>query len=171
MPTAETAAGNRGPQGRHLRRMGPGELVNKDAGADGQVGHRDGERTGGRRLGLGRGGLASGRGRRTAAAAADLHGNPGRGPEEGPQSAEADAALPCERVAERAAGDGAKRWPQDGRGRRQGRAGGWGEGRAGRLAPARRDRVEPQARQAGVYPQGERKAAWAWDSDGGGIVP
>ena len=64
--------------------------------------------------------LAAGRGRRTAAAAADLHGEQGRGPEEGPQSAETDAPFPGERAVERAAGDGGQCWPQDGRGRRAG---------------------------------------------------
>src|SRR5664280_3332047 len=43
-----------------------------------------------RHPGLGRRGVACGRGRRTATAATDFHGDTGRGLEEGPQSAEAD---------------------------------------------------------------------------------
>ena len=44
----------------------------------------------------------------------------GRGPEEGPQPAEADAPVSRQRSYERAAGDRAQRWPQDG-GRRRDR--------------------------------------------------
>src|SRR5664280_550697 len=47
----------------------------------------------------------------------DFHGDTGRGLEEGPQSAEADAPLPRERSGECPAGHGDQRWPQDGRGR------------------------------------------------------
>src|SRR5262249_26003223 len=88
----------------------------------------------------------------------------GRGPEEGPQSAEADAPLPRERSTERAAGEGDQRWPQDGGGRRASRARGVGEGRVGHLASARRARVASQARQAGVHSEGERKTTRTRDS-------
>jgi hypothetical protein len=117
----------------------PGEPVDDpksaSAGTEGQVGHhdrdpdRDGrccarrrdrrgqrERTGGRgpRLVVDR--LATGRERRTAFAAAHLHGVAERGPEEGPELAEVDAAIPLKRSAERAAGRGDQRRAQDGGG-------------------------------------------------------
>jgi hypothetical protein len=135
--------------------------MHADAGTEGQVGHRHGERTRGRGPGLGGRRLAPGRGRRTAATATDLHGEQGGGPEEGPQSAEADAPLPRQRVVERAAGNGGQRWPQDGRGRRTHRARGLGEGRHGRLDPAGCGRVEAPAGQAGVHPEGRRETARA----------
>src|SRR5258708_23254130 len=97
-------------------------------GTEGQVGRcdeardgrgrrrrRGGERTRGRSSGLGRCGLAAGRGGRTTSSAADLRGIAGRGPEEGPQLAEADAPLPGQRAAERAPGDGAERRSENGR--------------------------------------------------------
>ena len=82
-----------------------------DAGTEGQVGHHDAwtrprsrpatavvNGPEGEPAGLGRRGLAPGRGGRTAAAAADLRGIAGGGPEEGPQSAEVDAPLPQQRA-------------------------------------------------------------------------
>ena len=59
--------------------------------------------------------------RRTAVAAADLHGVEGGGPQKGPQSAEVDAPFAREHAVERAAGDRAQRRSSDGgRGRRGG---------------------------------------------------
>src|SRR5690349_18649806 len=102
-----------------------------DTGTEGQVGRygcagrdrgraraRRGERTRGRATRLGRAGLAAGRGRRTASAAAYLRGIEGGGSEEGPQFAEVDAPLARQRDVECAAGDGAQRRSADGRGRR-----------------------------------------------------
>src|SRR6266498_4829660 len=113
-------------------------------GTEGQVGRDDdagcdqghwrawrGERTRGRHLWLGRRGLASGRGGRTAAAAADLRGVEGRGPEEGPQLAEVAASLARQRTVQCAAGDGAQRRSSDGGCRRQGGGGLPVEGRVG----------------------------------------
>ena len=60
----------------------------------------------------------AGRGRRTASAAADLHGVAGGGPDEGPEPAEVNAPVPRQRAVQRAAGDGGQRWPQDGGHRR-----------------------------------------------------
>ena len=105
------------------------------------------------------------RGRRTAAAAADLHGEQGRGPEEGPQSAEADAPFPGERPAERAAGDGGQRWPQDGRGRRAASCWrGWEKVEMAAWLQRGACRVEAPARQAGVHPEGRRETARARNS-------
>src|SRR5215471_7986033 len=155
-----------GPE-RALTRSGEPvtETMGKDTGTDGQVGRHDGgERTRGRSFWLGCRELARSRGERTAAAAADLHGIAGGGPEKGPQPAEADAPVPLRRSGERAAGHGGQRWPQDGRGRRAGRAGRLGESRHGCLAAARRGRVEALACQAGVHPESGRETARPGDS-------
>jgi hypothetical protein len=81
----------------------------------------------------------------------------GGGHETGPQPAEIDAAFPRERSAECAAGHVAQRWPQDGRGRRHGRAREVGKGRDGRLAAVRQRRVVDPTGQAGVHSEGQRK--------------
>ena len=61
------------------------------------------------------------RGGGTAATAADLQGGAGAGLAQGQESAEADAAEPVEHAGQRAAGDAAQRWAQDGGDRRGGR--------------------------------------------------
>jgi hypothetical protein len=81
-----------------------------EAGTDGQVGRhcglgRGGERTWERCPQLKRRALARGCGRRTAAAAADPHGDAGGEPQTGPQSAEIDASVPVQHAGERAPGD------------------------------------------------------------------
>src|SRR6266571_9535241 len=163
------------------------DSMTDDTGTEGQVGHRDdtcgrggtgrdgrcrcGERTGGRphRLAVGR--LAAGRGRRTASAAAHLHGIAGRRPGQGQESAEVDAPLPRQHAGERAAGYGAKRWARDGGHRREDGAVAPVQGRAGRLDAAPIRTVEAQARQTCVYTEGQCEIAPARNSDGGGIVP
>ena len=83
----------------------------------------------------------------------------------GPQSAKADAPVTSQRSRERAAGDRAQRWPQDGRRRRDG----CGDcARQDRCWPTRcstaRRLLGAQARQAGVHPEGQRETAPARDS-------
>lgn len=146
-----------------------------DAGTEGQVGRhvdadghrgygrgsaaRRGERTRGRGPGLAVDRLAVGGGRRTATAAAHLHGIAGGGPQAGPQPAEVDAALPRQRTAQRAAGRAAQRRAWDGGHRRQDRAAGTAEGRTGRLGAAGCEVVDAQARPARVYPEGRAQQA------------
>src|SRR2546430_11334727 len=99
--------------------------LNDDApnstGTEGQVGHRDGERTGGREPRLGRDRVARARGTGTAATVQDLQGVEGRGPGCGQESAEDDAAELVEHAGQRAAGDAAQRWSWDRWGGRAGR--------------------------------------------------
>ena len=157
------------------------------AGTEGQVGHHDdhtaggarrpqsgrrgGERTGGRghRLAVDR--LAAGRGRRRALAATHLHGDTGRGPQEGPQFAEADAPVPRERVGERAPGRGGQRRPFDGGRRREDRTAGLPEGRSGRLGAAPVGPMDARARQTGVHTEGQWETAPARDSGDPGQSP
>ena len=106
--------------------------------------------------------LAHGRGRRTAAAAEDLQGVAGRGPEAGPQSAEADAAEPVEHADQRAAGDASAMLAAA-------TAGIDGRGRVDLPRPGRRWRwtfttsaaVAGPTGQAGVHPEEQRKTASA----------
>src|SRR5512144_2127177 len=78
---------------------------------------RHGDRTRGRTPGLAVDRLADGRGRSTASEAKNLHRDPGRRPQAGPQSAETDAPIPRQHARERAAGDGDQRWPHESRSR------------------------------------------------------
>lgn len=55
-------------------------------------------------------------GQRTAATAEDLHGSSGRGPGQGQELAEVDAAELVEHAGERAGGDAAQCWVHDGGG-------------------------------------------------------
>src|SRR6266540_788154 len=136
------------------------DSMTDNTGTEGQVGHRDdtcgrggtghdgrcrcGERTGGRPYRLAVDRLAAGRGRRTASAAAHLHGIAGRRPGQGQESAEVAAPLPRQHAGQRAAGHGAKRWSRDGGGRREGCAGAAVQGRAGRLDAAPRHPLETE---------------------------
>ena len=96
---------------------------------------------------------------RTAVAAADLHGDEGGGPQEGPQPAEVDAAIAREHAVERAARDGAQRRASDGgRGRRGGAHPG-GQDKVGRQGAALRRAVQGSAGQAGVHPQAREPKA------------
>jgi hypothetical protein len=122
-----------------------------------------GERTRGRTSRLGRHPVAPRRGGRTAAAATDLRGVAGGGPQAGPQPAEVIAALPRQRAGRGAAGDGAQRWPQDGRGGRHGGGLTGAEGRVGRLAPAPDAIVVTPPGQAGVCAQEQRAPSSARD--------
>src|SRR5664279_3732791 len=97
-----------------------GEPLNTDADqafrTEGQVGYRDGERTGGRTR-LGRHQLACARGQRTGAAAEDLQGDAGAGRGQGPVFAEDDAAILVEHAGQCAASDAAQRWASNPRSR------------------------------------------------------
>jgi hypothetical protein len=169
----DTGPGARTRKGADVGRVGLRRSVTKDTGTEGQVGRHDdddargcarvrhGERTGGRSPGLARGRLAPGAGRRTAAEAADLRGVAGWGPETGPQSAEADAPLARQRAAQRAAGDGAQRWPQHGGDRRPHGAVRPGESGPGRVDAAPLRVVEGPAGQAGVHSQARGEEARA----------
>jgi len=85
------------------------DAATKPGTARGRRRRRGGERTRGRSSGLGRCGLAAGRGGRTTSSAADLRGIAGRGPEEGPQTLQKLMLRSrAQRAAERAPGDGAE---------------------------------------------------------------
>ncbi len=151
-----------------------GEPLNADADqasrTEGQVGHRDGERTGGR-AGLGRHRLAYPRGQRTAAAAEDLQGDAGAGLGAGPVAAEDDAAVLVEHAGQRAAGDAAQCWAQDRRGRRAGCAVIDGQGRDGSLGPPDNLLLAARAGPARVCTKGQRKTPPARHSRARGPLP
>jgi len=138
------------------------------AGTCGQVGHRTGERTAGRRLGLGRDLVTPGRGGRTAAAATDLQGVAGGGPETGSQPAKTDAAKPVEHAGQRTAGHASQCWPQDRGHRRAGRVDLPGQGFVSGGYPPPHGAVASPSGQAGVHPEGGWEAAATGDSGAAG---
>ena len=103
-------AGLLGLRGNASETPEPKGKLDTMSGTPGASGAVPGERTRGRLPGPGPGELGPGRGERKAAAAADLRGIAGRGPEEGPLLAEDDAPVPKQRAGERAAGHGGQRW-------------------------------------------------------------
>ena len=79
-------------------------------------------------------------------------------------SAEVDVALPQQHARQRAAGNAAQCWPQDGWCRRAGRGDQPGPGGDGGALATPRPTRQGTARQAGVHTEGERQAAPARDT-------